>query len=225
MFVHGLLANGDLWRKVVPELAGDFRCIAPDWPLGSHSEPMNPDADLTPAGVATIVADFLEALDLRDVTLVGNDSGGAISQIVITTRPERIGRLVLTSCDGFEIFPPRMFQYLSLVAKLPGGVFTLGQSMRIRAVRRLPIAYGALTNKPQEPEISDSYVRPVIESAGVRADLRKFLRTVSPSVHDGGVAQAQELRPAGAAGLGRRGPLLQVRTGPEVGERVPERYS
>src|SRR5438874_10453979 len=80
VFVHGLLVNGDLWRKVVPELANDFRCITPDWPLGSHEVPMSHEADLTPTGLAKLIADFLAALALENVTLVGNDSGGALSQ-------------------------------------------------------------------------------------------------------------------------------------------------
>src|SRR5947199_9664500 len=84
VFVHGLLVNGDLWRKVVPELAKDFRCITPDWPLGSHEIPMNRDADLTPTGLAKLIADFLAALELENVTLVGNDTGGALAQIAVT---------------------------------------------------------------------------------------------------------------------------------------------
>ena len=87
VFVHGLLVNGDLWRKVVPTLSKDFRCITPDWPFGSHETPMNPDADLTPTGAAKLIADFIEKLELQNVTLVGNDSGGAISQIVVTEHP------------------------------------------------------------------------------------------------------------------------------------------
>lgn len=141
---------------------------------------MNESADLTPTGIAQIVSDFLDALDLRDVVLVGNDSGGAISQMVVTSNPERISQLVLTSCDGFEIFPPRMFQYLSPVSRIPGGMYTLAQSMRLGLTRRLPIAYGALTNEMPEGEVMNSYVRPVIESAGVRHDLRKFLKDLSP---------------------------------------------
>src|SRR5258708_31792713 len=74
VFVHGLLVSGNIWRKVIPHLMRDHRCIAPDWPLGSHTVPMNADADLSPVGVAKMVADFLEALDLHDVTLVGHDS-------------------------------------------------------------------------------------------------------------------------------------------------------
>src|SRR5437773_12372991 len=100
VFVHGLLVNGDLWRNVVPELSKDFRCITPDWPLGSHELPMSPDADLSPPGVAKIVADFIAALELEDVTLVGNDTGGAVCQLVVTEYPDHIARLVLTSCDA-----------------------------------------------------------------------------------------------------------------------------
>jgi pimeloyl-ACP methyl ester carboxylesterase len=180
VFVHGLLVNGDLWRKVVPELAKDFRCITPDLPLGSHELPINPEADLTPTGVAKLVDDFLAALGLENVTLVGNDSGGAISQILVTEHPARVGRLVLTPCDAFDVFPPRMFKYLSVVARLPGGVFQLAQTQRIRPIRRLPIAFGWLSKKPIEREISDSYVRPAMTNAGVRRDVAKFIRAASP---------------------------------------------
>ena len=78
VFIHGLLVNGDLWRKVVPELSKDYRCIAPDLPLGSHTRRDERGADLSPYGVAKLIDDFLAALDLRDVTLVGNDTGGAL---------------------------------------------------------------------------------------------------------------------------------------------------
>src|SRR5829696_6137946 len=94
LFAHGVLANGTLWRDVVAALSGCFRCIVPDLPLGGHSVPMRPDADLTPRGVARIVVDLMEALDLSDVTLVGNDTGGAICQVVISEHPERVWRLV-----------------------------------------------------------------------------------------------------------------------------------
>jgi pimeloyl-ACP methyl ester carboxylesterase len=180
VFVHGLLVNGDLWRKVVPALSKDYRCITPDWPLGSHEVPMKPDADLTTTGAAQLIVDFLAALGLENVTLVGNDSGGALSQIVVTEHPDRIGRLVLTPCDAFEVFPPRMFKYLAVVARIPGGVFELAQTMRIRPLRRLPIAFGWLVKRPIEREISDSYVRPVISSSEVRRDTAGFIKGIQP---------------------------------------------
>jgi pimeloyl-ACP methyl ester carboxylesterase len=179
VFVHGLLVNGDLWRKVVPPLSKDFRCITPDWPLGSHELPMNADTDLTPPGIAKLIDDFLAALGLENVTLVGNDSGGAISQIVVTEHPGRVARLVLTPCDAFEVFPPRMFRYLGLVARIPGGMFELAQSMRIRPLRRLPIAFGWLTKKPLEREISDSYVQPSMSNGKTRRDTAKFVKAAS----------------------------------------------
>jgi pimeloyl-ACP methyl ester carboxylesterase len=180
VFVHGLLVNGDLWRKVVPSLAKDFRCITPDWPLGSHDVPMNPDADLTTGGAAQLIGDFIAALGLENVTLVGNDSGGALSQIVVTDHAEHIGRLVLTPCDAFEVFPPALFKYLGVLARIPGGVFELAQTMRIRPLRRLPIAFGWLTKKPLDREISDSYVRPVISNSGTRRDTAKFIKGIQP---------------------------------------------
>src|SRR5579862_8034286 len=109
LLVHGLLANTTLWGLLVPRLALHFRCIAPELPLGAHTLPMNPDADLSPLGIAQLLADFLRALDLHDVTLVGNDTGGAICQLVIAHHPQRIIRLVLTNCDAFErFFPPAL---------------------------------------------------------------------------------------------------------------------
>ena len=100
VFVHGALVNADLWRKVVPALAKDFHCIAPDLPLGSHTRPLPADADLSPNGAAKLIADFIESLGLDNVTLVGNDTGGALCQLVVTRHPQRIGRLVLTNCDA-----------------------------------------------------------------------------------------------------------------------------
>ena len=122
VFVHGLLVNANLWRKVVERLSPDFRCITLDLPLGSHTLPMPEEADLSPPAVADLVADAIEALGLEDVTLVGNDSGGAIAQMLVTTRPERIGRLVLTSCDYRDEFPPAMFAYFEPAARDPGRV-------------------------------------------------------------------------------------------------------
>ncbi len=175
LFVHGLLVNGALWRKVVPELAPDFRCITPDWPLGSHQVPLDDGADRTAGGMARLIADFMAALELNDVTLVGNDSGGALCQLVVTRHPERVGRLVLTPCDAFDNFPPRMFRYLGWAAKVPGGMAPIVQSMRLRANRRSPIAFGWLTKRRLPNAVSDHYVDPVIRDRRIREDARAFI--------------------------------------------------
>jgi pimeloyl-ACP methyl ester carboxylesterase len=190
LFVHGLLVNGALWRNVVPELAPDFRCIAPDWPLGSHEVPLGDAADRTPGGMAQLIADFMAALELDDVTLVGNDSGGALSQLVVTRHPERVGRLVLTPCDAFDNFPPKMFRYLGWAAKVPGGMGPIAQSMRLRANRRSPIAFGWLTKRRLPNAVSDHYVNPVIHNRRIREDARAFILGVDPADT---IAAAQKL--------------------------------
>ncbi len=122
VFVHGLLVNANLWRKVLARLSPEFRCVALELPLGSHTLPMPEAADLTPHGLADLVADAIEALALEEVTLVGNDTGGALCQMVVTRRPKRVGRLVLTSCDYRDNFPPAMFRYFKPAAAIPGAM-------------------------------------------------------------------------------------------------------
>src|SRR3954447_13230716 len=93
LFVHGLFVNGDHWRKVVPHLADRYRCVVPDLPLGAHSHPLPADADRTALGLARLIADFISALDLQDVTVISNDTGDAITQVLVTEYPARIGRV------------------------------------------------------------------------------------------------------------------------------------
>jgi pimeloyl-ACP methyl ester carboxylesterase len=179
VFVHGVFTNGDLWRNVVPALATRYRCLTPDWPLGSHTTPMRRDADLSTPGLARLVVEFLSTLDLDErVTLVGNDTGGAICQLVIAEHPERIGRLVLTSCDAFELYPPSPFGFLRLIPTVPGAMLLLAQTQRIRGLRRLPLAYGRLMHQHPPRAVSDSYTRPGLRRQ-IRRDTKKVLRGMS----------------------------------------------
>jgi pimeloyl-ACP methyl ester carboxylesterase len=171
VFVHGLLVNGRLWDGVADALAPECRCIVPDWPMGSHEVAMEASADLSPPGLASIVADFLAALELEDVTVVGNDTGGAVCQILVTTRPERIGRLVLTNCDTYEHFPPFPFSLMPRIAKLPGGMRLLSAPSRIGAVRRA--SYAPLVAHPLDRDLVDAWVEPGLQDEGVRRDVRK----------------------------------------------------
>lgn len=180
VFVHGVAMNGDLWRDVAPELvAAGYRCVTPDWPLGSHTLPADPGADLSPPGLAAMVAELLDRLDLDDVTLVGNDTGGVVCQLVATRHPQRLARLVLASCDGFEIFPPDGFGFLTWIGKVPGALFLMANTMRSHALRRLPMAYGRTMNQAPPRDISDSYVRPGVDSAAIRRDGKKVLAGTS----------------------------------------------
>ncbi|HET7053920.1 MAG TPA: alpha/beta hydrolase [Solirubrobacterales bacterium] len=171
VFVHGFLVDGRLWDGVVDALSGRCRCLAPDWPIGAQQIAMKPDADLSPYGVAAIVASFLEALDLHDVTIVGNDSGGAMSQVLVTRHPERIGRLVLTNCDTHDNFPPGIFKAMPLIAKLPGGMTLLSAPFRIGALARA--AFKPFSKKPIPPDLVASWMAPGLHDPGVKRDARK----------------------------------------------------
>lgn len=191
VFVGGLLTNGDLWRKVVPALSRGYRCIAPDWPLGAHADPAPPGADLSPPGLARLIAAFCDQLDLEDVTLVANDTGGALAQILVAEQPERLARLVLTSCDAFESFFPPTFRYLQVLAHVPGSMLLAAQALRLAWVRDLPIVFGRLSKRPLERDLADSFIEPARRSRGVRRDLAEVLRRVDSSFT---LEAARELR-------------------------------
>lgn len=179
VFVHGLLVNADLWRDVVPAVAdAGYRCLAPDWPLGSHRTAMPPSADLSPPGVARLIAEFLDALDLTDVTLVANDTGGALTQLVMTEHPKRLTRVVLTPCDALDYFLPPGFAPLTKLAAVPGFTWLLTRLVQLPFVQRLPLAYGMVMRRMPPADVLASYVRPCRENPGVRRDLRRFLRGV-----------------------------------------------
>jgi pimeloyl-ACP methyl ester carboxylesterase len=178
VLVHGLLTNAELWREVIPRLAADFRVIAPDWPLGSHRIPLDAGADLSPLGMAQIIADFLAELDLDGVTLVGNDTGGAICQLVVTQHPERIGRLVLTPCDAYENFLPPAFRPLQAISRVPGAVFAILNSLRAAPARRAPLAYGWVT-KRADSALTRAWIEPALSSRAIRREAATFLRGIS----------------------------------------------
>jgi pimeloyl-ACP methyl ester carboxylesterase len=172
VFVHGFLVDGRLWGGVVDHLSDRCRCLAPDWPMGAQQVAMNPDADLSPPGVARLIADFLDKLELEDVTIVGNDSGGAVSQVLVADHPERIGRLVLTNCDTHENFPPGIFKAMPPLAKLPGGMVVLSAPFRIPAVARGAFKPFARTKIPND--LVASWMHPATSDSGVMHDAKKF---------------------------------------------------
>jgi len=173
VFMHGYTMASSLWRPLAGRLAGwGSRCIAPTWPLGAHTEPMRKDAELTMEGVAALVAEFLEALELDDVVLVCNDTGGAIAQLVATTTPERLGALVLTSCDAFEHFPPGgSFKTLIAAARFAPTFRAVTAPLRTRKVRER--GYGQLAHADIDDLVRE-WVEPVLTNSRVREDLRRF---------------------------------------------------
>jgi len=180
--VHGFLMAGDLFGELAGRLAArGLRCITPTWPLGAHPEPMVAGADMTPRGVAATIAAFLDALGLEDAILLGNDTGGALSQLVAVDHAERVGALVLTNCDTFEHFPPSFFKALVPAAKVPGGLRAALAPMRTAAARRSPLGYGLLSHHDVD-HLAQGWVRPLFETPGVLEDLRRFTVAVDPEV-------------------------------------------
>jgi pimeloyl-ACP methyl ester carboxylesterase len=178
VLLHGLLVNGSLWNAVVPPLAREHRVIVPELPLGCHRLPLAADAPLAPPDVARLVADLLAALDLQDVTLVGNDTGGAIAQLVAAGHPERLGRLVLTPCDAYENFLPPMFKPLQVLARAPRVFDAVLQGMRLRPVRLSPLAFGWLMKRPDDALVQ-GWIRAALASRPARRDAMKLLRGIS----------------------------------------------
>jgi pimeloyl-ACP methyl ester carboxylesterase len=178
VLVHGALVNSHLWDDVIPPLADRHRVIAPDLPLGCHADPVRPGAPLGLPAQADVVADLIAALGLDDVTLVGNDTGGAICQLVVTRRPEGIGRLLLTSCDAFDNCPPRFFRFLVWASYLPGNAWLTAQSMRSPRFARLPVAFGRLTHRGLDKRRLDLMFEPLRRSRGVRRDAARMFRSL-----------------------------------------------
>jgi pimeloyl-ACP methyl ester carboxylesterase len=178
VLVHGLLVDGTLWRDVVPALAEHFRVVVPDLPLGSHRVPLRPGVDLSPPGVGRLIADLLAALDLRDVTLVGNDTGGAMCQMVLVHHPERVGRVVLTNCDSHENFLPPAFRPMQWMARVPAAVWLFAQLTRAQRLLTTPAGYGLLATRTLDPDLVAGWTGPLRADPGVRRDVTAVLRGI-----------------------------------------------
>jgi pimeloyl-ACP methyl ester carboxylesterase len=190
VFVHGYLMGGQLWRNVSLRLAErGLRCIAPTWPLGAHPQALRPGADRTITGVAGIVADALATLGLEDVVLVGNDTGGVVSQLVAVHHPERLGALVLTSCDAFEHFPPPILKPVILAAKSKAMFRTMAQAMRAPAARKRAFDGLAYSNID---DLTAQWVRPGLADPAVAEDLRQFTLSLRTEVTTGVAARLPE---------------------------------
>ena len=182
VLVHGLLVDARLWDQVAERLAAEgIRSYAPTLPLGAHQWPMNSGADLSPQGIAELALDFIRALDLSDVTIAGNDTGGAICQLMLGTDTSRISAAVLTDCDAFGTFPPRALAPLFRALRHPGMVACIEPTLRSTAMRHGPLAYGLLASGPLDPGLTRDWTRSLASKA-IRRDLAKFARGVHPRV-------------------------------------------
>lgn len=189
VFVHGIFADGSLWDPMIDRLSDQFRCIAPDLPLGSHVIPATPGADLSPRGIAAAIDDFLARLDLHEVTLIANDTGGAVTQLLLASGCDRIARVVLTPCDSFANFPPPAIQAIVKAPRVPGALALAAQLMRSRALQKY--LYGTLAKGPIAAETMRAWTRPFITNPAIRRDIGHFLQAIDNADT---IAAAEQLR-------------------------------
>ncbi|NKQ23135.1 alpha/beta fold hydrolase [Streptomyces galbus] len=220
VLVHGLGFDDAVWSEVVSGLAPDFRVLVPVLPLGSHRRPMRPDADLSAHGVAALLAEFMDRLDLRDVTLVQNDTGTA--QLLVGVRDERIARLVLTSCEALDNSPPGLQgRTLDRAARIPGALFLLLQSFRFPALARLPSSLGGMTKRRLPEELIARWYGPLLTSRDIRRDYAKFCRGDDPDCY---VRAAENLRSFTRPALvawGAEDRMMPPATGRRLAELLP----
>ena len=175
LLIHALLVDGDLYSELVPLLtAQGHRCLIPEMPLGAHEIALHPDADLTPPGLARLLVEVLDALGVERVDLVGVDTGGALSQLLMAHHRERVGRVILTACDAYDAFPPRIFRVLMMPMRAPGGLWMSAQLSRLRWVRSLTTPR-PVTHSVVDDALVKRWATPML-TKGIRHDLRKVLR-------------------------------------------------
>lgn len=171
VLLHGLVHDATVWRKVLADLRTDHRVIAPTLPYGAHRRPMSRPP--TPDLVNELIAEFLDRLDLTDVTLVENDCGRA--QTVAARHPERLARLALVACEAFDNYPPGLpGKLIGLACRTPGGVSLLVRVLGLKPLRRLPVGIGALTKRPVPDAVVDGWLRPLRTDPAVRRDFRHY---------------------------------------------------
>ena len=177
VLLHGLLMNDTQWDLALPHLPAGYRYLLPVLPIGGHRIPMRDDADLTMPGMVDVVADFLDALDLTDVTLVVSDWGGPLF-LTDVGRDKRIARLVICPSEAYDNFPPGFPGKVTWVGTRTTGTVKMAmQQLRIGWLRRRFFLFGMMAAKPIPQHIIEAWTNPGIADVRIRRDLLKYART------------------------------------------------
>ncbi len=181
-FVHGVLVSGDLWGDVVDQLSDRFDCVVPELPLGSHLTPARTDADLTPFGLARLLAELIERLSLSQPTVIANDTGGAVSQLLVVHHSEQVGKLILTPCDSFDQFPPVEFKFLKLLPHVPGLTWMLSHLIRSPGFFNLTLRAGRAVKHAVAPDILKRFAGAAADNRLIRRDIIKCLSGIDTKI-------------------------------------------
>ena len=174
IFIHGAFSNQHTWRKIIPELSKHYRCITPNWPFGAHKQPLSGQTDLSPKGVTALIHEFIEALHLEKVVLVANDTGGAYAQIFASKYQKKVAKLILSNCEGLEVFPPKKFSSLPKMVKLPGYTHLIAQAFKLKPFLKTPTTFGLLSNSLSKEELFDLYAKNFSQHKSIRRDFKKL---------------------------------------------------
>ena len=176
LFVHGVLLNNHLWRHQLSHLSDIRRCIAPDL-LAHGATEGTPGGDVSVTANARMLKEFLDALSIDKVDLVGNDSGGGIAQIFAANYPERVRSLTLTDCDAHDNWPPEAFKPFLAMAAAGGLKDTLNAMLADTGIYRSEAALGPAYEEPARVTDADieTYLRPLVRSETRLKDFERFL--------------------------------------------------
>jgi pimeloyl-ACP methyl ester carboxylesterase len=222
VFVHGVLVDARLWERVAERLAAEgIRSYAPTLPLGAHRSAMNADADLSPQGLAQLLRDFISALGLSGATIVGNDTGGAICQVMLGGDTSDVGAAVLTNCDAFGAFPPRALAPLFRALRHPALIAGLAPALRSEKVRHGPLGFGPLSSGPIDPDLTGSWMQP-LASKDIRRDLAKFARHVRPRVLLDAASRFSQFTGPVRILWGEDDPFFRTQLGHQLSEAFPQ---
>ncbi len=180
LFLHGTLSNANTWRKIIPTLSEKYRCIAIDLPIGGHYIAMDDSVDLSPLGIAKLISEFLQFLNIEKAIIVSNDTGGAYAQVFASLYPQQVEKLVFTNCEVLEVFPPKKFKYLINSVKIPGFTYLLSRTFKIKSLLKSDMMMGLLSDSISKNEISDLLLKSFIEHKNIRKNFTNNVKTWSP---------------------------------------------
>ena len=221
VFLHGLTMDYRVWTRVVDALSAEFRCIAPTLPEGGHVLPTRADFDLSPSSLVALIGEFLNRLDLDAPILVENDSGRA--QEFAARHPDRLGGLIVASCETAGNFPPGLAGKMAVAAaKMPGAVWMQAQMLRAKVLRHSSLAFGRMSFKGVDDELLRSWLRPLQTSAVIRRDFVDYLSKVEGDEMDVALEGLRSLECPALVVWGAEDRFMPEWTGRALAEAIPD---
>ena len=180
LFLHGSLTNSMTWRKMIPFLSSDYRCIAVNLPIGGHTIPLSSLKDYSPVGLARLIDKLLVFLGIEKIVIVANDTGGVYAQVYTALFPDKVSELVLSNCEGLDVFPPSKFVYLKYAVWIPGFTYCMGKLFAVKSLPDKDSFMGLLSHTLTSEEWIQYYLRHFSENSRIRADFVSAVKTWSP---------------------------------------------